>query len=109
MASASKRRLLAADDLWSGELVGVDGGGCRVLLARVGGRIVAYRDRCPHQGVRLSEGSLSGSTLTCRAHQFQFDLETGRCKNPRELRLDPLAVELVDGFIVLSESQDADG
>lgn len=36
--------------------------------------------RCPHAGADLSQtGSISGNTLTCRVHGWQFDLETGRC------------------------------
>jgi toluene monooxygenase system ferredoxin subunit len=94
-------RLLRSSELWEGELVAVEAPGCRLLLARVDDEVKAYRDRCPHQGVRLSEGSLSGSIVTCRAHHFEFDLATGECKNPRELRLEALPVAIDDGFIVL--------
>jgi UDP-MurNAc hydroxylase len=36
--------------------------------------------RCPHMGGDLSRfGEISGSTLTCTVHGWQFDLPTGRC------------------------------
>jgi toluene monooxygenase system ferredoxin subunit len=101
VTSRKPQRLLLARELWAGELVGLDAAGCPVLLARVGERVLAYRDRCPHQGVRLSEGRLSGTIVTCRAHHFEFDLASGRCQNPRTLALDPLPISIEDGYVVL--------
>jgi UDP-MurNAc hydroxylase len=38
--------------------------------------------RCPHLGGDLSRfGEISGSTLTCTVHGWQFDLPSGRCLN----------------------------
>lgn len=106
--AAAPLRLLRSSELWEGELVAVEAPGCRVLLARVNDDVKAYRDRCPHQGVRLSEGTLSGSIVTCRAHHFQFDLATGQCANPRELRLETLPIAVENGFIVLQQGEGYD-
>lgn len=36
--------------------------------------------RCPHLKAELAHfGSIEGTTLTCRMHGWQWDLETGRC------------------------------
>ena len=32
-----------------------------------------WDDRCPHRGLALSEGSVSGGLLTCPAHGWRFD------------------------------------
>lgn len=106
--SAAPLRLLRSSELWEGELVAVEAPGCRVLLARVDAGVKAYRDRCPHQGVRLSEGSFAGGIVTCRAHHFEFDLATGQCLNPRELRLEALPIAIESDFIVLRPEADAD-
>lgn len=38
--------------------------------------------RCPHLGGDLTRfGEISGSTLTCTVHGWQFDLPSGRCLN----------------------------
>jgi UDP-MurNAc hydroxylase len=38
--------------------------------------------RCPHLGGDLSRfGEISGTTLTCTVHGWQFDLPSGRCLN----------------------------
>ena len=34
-------------------------------------------------GVALSQGKLENCTLTCAAHHFQYDVESGRGINPR--------------------------
>ena len=106
--AVSRLRLLRTSELWEGELVAVEAPSCRVLLTRVGNDVKAYLDRCPHQGVRLSEGSLSGSIVTCRAHHFEFDLGTGRCLNPRELSLEALPIAIEDDFIVLEPRAEGD-
>ena len=106
--AAAPLRLLRSSELWQGELVTVEVPGCRVLLTRVQEGVKAYRDRCPHQGVRLSEGSLAGSIVTCRAHHFQFDLATGECLNPRELRLEAVPIAIENDFIVLNPEASGD-
>jgi phenylpropionate dioxygenase-like ring-hydroxylating dioxygenase large terminal subunit len=47
------------------------------LLARLGGQLVAMRDRCPHRLVPLSAGTIVGDELQCGYHGYRFDA-TGR-------------------------------
>lgn len=49
-----------------------------VVIANVDGRLVAFQNRCLHYGVRLSEGRLDGSVVTCRWHQWRYDVCSGR-------------------------------
>jgi len=53
------------------------------VLARLDGRLVAFEDRCAHQGSPLSAGDITRATdgtarLTCAYHGWRFDA-TGRC------------------------------
>jgi toluene monooxygenase system ferredoxin subunit len=89
-------RVASVDELWTGEMIGIEVGGQALLLVNLGGRVCAYRDRCAHMGVKLSEGKLEGRVLTCRAHQWQYDLTTGNGVNPQAARLERVEVE-VDG------------
>lgn len=75
--------VLSENELWIGEMRPVVVGGRRVLLLRTERGVHAYEDRCPHLGYPLSRGSLGGATLTCGAHEFRFDADTGRGKNPK--------------------------
>jgi toluene monooxygenase system ferredoxin subunit len=73
----------------------------RVLLANVGGEVIALLDRCAHQGVALSEGRLDGGTLVCRAHGWSYDATTGCGINPRSARLTRFPVRIEGGVILV--------
>ncbi len=51
--------------------------GERWLVARLGGELVAMRDRCPHRLVPLSAGRIVDDELECAYHGYRFD-STGR-------------------------------
>ena len=69
-------RLMARDgDGLVGRLPDAPGGSIAVI--RVGGRLHAIRDECPHAGASLSDGTLEGSIITCPRHGSQFDVTTG--------------------------------
>jgi nitrite reductase/ring-hydroxylating ferredoxin subunit len=89
------------DDLWDGEMRGYRVAGACVLLVRIGDGVRAYADRCPHLGVRLSEGDLADGVITCRAHHFQFDAASGTGVNPRTVALQPYPVALTNGEITV--------
>ncbi len=55
------------------------GGGRRVALVRVEGRLHALEDTCPHRGGPLSEGDLAGDLLHCPLHAWPFNVRTGLC------------------------------
>jgi toluene monooxygenase system ferredoxin subunit len=87
-------RAMEREALWAGEMVSVAIAGRRVLLIDLEGEVVAYPDRCCHQGVPLSQGKLAGGVLTCSAHGWQYDARTGRGCNPTGIVLTRLAVEI---------------
>lgn len=64
-------------DLPEGRPVGVDLDGRAVCVVRVPDGVFAFDDVCPHRGTPLSQGSLDGTTLTCAAHTWEFDVRTG--------------------------------
>jgi toluene monooxygenase system ferredoxin subunit len=87
------------DELWSDELVGLELGGTKVLLVKIDEEIRAYEDRCPHQSTLLSEGMLDGSTLTCSAHLWEFDVVSGSGVNPKKSCLTGFAIAIHDDII----------
>ncbi len=52
--------------------------GREIFLARVGDRIFAADNICPHMGGKLGRGKLNGTIVTCPRHHSQFDLVDGR-------------------------------
>ena len=103
------RRVSSLEDLWSGEMVGVEIDGTAILLINVDDRVYAYADSCPHQKSRLSEGSLMGKTLRCARHQWEFDVCTGQGTNPRNacLKAIPVTVAGRDILLELDEASSA--
>jgi toluene monooxygenase system ferredoxin subunit len=93
-------RVASTEDLWSGEMMGLEVDGTRILLVNIDNGIYAHLDACPHQNSRLSEGTLTGTTLRCARHQWEFDACSGAGVNPQSARLTPLPVKL-DGEDIL--------
>ena len=52
--------------------------GGRVLLARVAGDLVAYRNQCLHRATPLDGGLVRGGIVTCPLHFWRYDLTDGR-------------------------------
>jgi len=95
------QRVMALDELWSGEMVARVVEGKKVLVLRLGDEVYAYEDRCAHQGVALSEGRLDGDVLTCSAHHYQYDARSGRGVNPKNLCLVAYEVKLEAGEVLV--------
>lgn len=92
---------LSEAELWIGEMRGVVLGGEPLLVVRGEQGICVYRDRCPHQGYRLSEGSLENGVLTCRLHGHCFDAASGAGINPRGSCLSRIAARVEAGKILI--------
>ena len=90
------------DDLWEGDMTGVELGGKAVLLVNVDGDVYAYRNSCPHQEGVLSDGDLDERTLTCIRHLWSFDVTTGCGVNPSDAKLVPYPCRVgSDGTILV--------
>jgi toluene monooxygenase system ferredoxin subunit len=101
------RAVMAAEDLWDGELTGVQLGRRNIVLARVDGEIRAYEDRCPHLAGQLSQGDLDGRILTCANHLWEFDALTGTGTNPGHCQLTAFSTQVRDGQIeILAPDQE---
>jgi toluene monooxygenase system ferredoxin subunit len=87
------------EDLWIGEMIGLELAGVPVLLVNIEAEVQAYVDSCPHQRSRLSEGELAGRALTCGTHRWEFDALTGQGLNPSTSQLARLPVRVREGMI----------
>jgi nitrite reductase/ring-hydroxylating ferredoxin subunit len=56
-------------------------GAIEIGVFNVGGRLVAYRNVCPHAGAPVCEGRVCGTTLASEAYEYQLarDGEILRC------------------------------
>jgi toluene monooxygenase system ferredoxin subunit len=91
------------EDLWSGEMMGLEVKGKRILLVNIDNHIYAYVDACPHQNSRLSEGTLTDKILRCARHQWEFDVCSGSGVNPQSACLSQYPIRL-DGEDILVDT-----
>ncbi len=82
MAESGFVKVAQVGDLSPGEMIAVEVGGDRVLLANVGGNIHAIDDICSHAYASLSEGDLSGEEVECPLHGSAFNVITGEVLTP---------------------------
>lgn len=52
-------------------------GAKKIALFNVDGKFYAIDNTCLHRGGPLGEGPLSGTTVTCPWHGWQYDVTTG--------------------------------
>ena len=74
------------------------------------GRLAAWKDRCPHRGMRLSHGFVRGETLACIYHGWVYGSD-GACKHipahpaltpPSSIRPEAFACTESDGVLWLA-------
>ncbi|MGH7554650.1 MAG: Rieske 2Fe-2S domain-containing protein, partial [Longimicrobiales bacterium] len=94
---------ISGSDLAEGAMLTGHADGEAVLLARVGGKLLAVSGTCTHYGGPLGEGLLVGDTVRCPWHHACFSLRTGEAV--RAPALNDLAcwkVEERNGRIVVT-------
>jgi 3-phenylpropionate/trans-cinnamate dioxygenase ferredoxin subunit len=112
----------AVDEIPPGGRKILDIGGRSVGVFNIDGEYFALRNRCPHQGGALCEGTLWGSLrasapgdfqyqatreiLTCPWHGWEFHVRTGQswCE-PRRLRVRRYDVSVEEGAAVLGADE----
>jgi toluene monooxygenase system ferredoxin subunit len=102
-------RVTSRDELRSGDMEGIRVDGHRVLLVCVDQCVYAWEDKCAHLGMPLSQGTLEGTTLTCSAHHFQYDVTSGRGVNPKNVCLRAYPVKVEGGGVYVNLGERAKG
>ena len=92
-----------------------------VGVFRVGDRVVAYENICPHAGGPVCQGKIfnrveelltpekkslglrfsTRRNIVCPWHGYEFDIETGCHQGDRAVRLKPVKVDVRDGQIFI--------
>jgi len=63
--------------------------------------IFALVNRCPHRGGPLSEGIVSGTSVTCPLHNWVIDLASGAAREPDIGCAPSVTVRVTQGRILL--------
>lgn len=78
-------KVAGTGDIASGQVIPIEAGGKKLLLAQVGDDYFAAQRKCPHMGFNLCRGSLDGGAITCALHKASFDLATGKVERDPKL------------------------
>ncbi len=65
-------------------------------------QVFAIKDACPHKQGPLSQGIVSGTTVTCPLHNWKIDLASGEALGPDEGCTNTFSTRIEDGKIFLS-------
>nr|AGU11997.1 Rieske [2Fe-2S] domain [uncultured organism] len=103
MSEVVWHRVCTLNEVPDGGRLGKSVRGQQVLLFRIGNEVLAYEDSCPHAGAPLSDGRVHQGRITCRHHQWQFDIRTGAALRAtgKALKPFPLRIEQGDVFLQL--------
>lgn len=94
-------RVAGCDSIPLREGKAVEVAGRRIAIFNLGDSFLAVDDRCPHRGGPLSDGIVSGSSITCPLHNWTFDLTSGQVLNHPESSacLTTFPVRVEDGYV----------
>ncbi len=97
---ADKVRVASTNDVPPGSGKEFAAAGRVVALFNVDGQFYALDGVCPHAGGPLGQGDLSGATVTCPWHGWQFDVRSGQHQASTSLRHTSFPVK-VEGDEIL--------
>jgi nitrite reductase (NADH) small subunit len=100
-AGSGYRRVGSATALLDGGRLLVTLDGQSIVVFSVQGRLVAIPAECPHAGGPICDGELSGKTLSCPWHGYNFDLHTGACEDDEELTLQRFDIRIAGDDILV--------
>ena len=85
----------------------VDAGDKKVTLARFGGGLFAFAQKCPHAGGMMADGYINTTgQVTCPLHRYRFDMKNGRNTSGEGYYLKTYALEIrEDGIYVGFENK----
>jgi phenylpropionate dioxygenase-like ring-hydroxylating dioxygenase large terminal subunit len=103
--------ILESKEIRPGKIIGVTRMGEKMVAWRNNkGELSVMSDKCPHRGVALSAGKVTGDCLQCPFHGFEFD-SSGACKHvpangrtseaPKALRVHGYPVREENGFVYI--------
>ena len=89
------RTIARVQDVADGEGVVIEVGNREIAVFRSGERFYALENTCCHRGGPLGDGTVTGTQVSCPWHMWEFDLETGACRNSPGDRVRTYALEVV--------------
>ena len=80
----------------------IEVGGKTVAVFNCEGNFYAIDNTCKHRGGPLGEGSLSGTTVTCPWHGWEYDVTSGACQMDPAITVQKFDVKVEGDDILVS-------
>jgi nitrite reductase (NADH) small subunit len=71
------------------------------VFRNAGDEVFAMNDKCPHKGGPLSQGIVSGNTVTCPLHGMNICFDDGKALAPDEGCVGTYPVKVEEGLVYL--------
>ncbi len=89
-------------DIPAGSAKVIEAGGKTIALYNCDGTFYATENTCKHRGGPLGEGALSGTTVTCPWHGWEYDVSTGACTMDVSITVQKFDVKVEGDDILVS-------
>jgi len=94
------REVMASKDLPDGEVTRTECDGRGLFIYRDKKAFQVFDSRCPHQSTDIPELALTGETLICPKHQWEFNAHTGACIKKGNSPLKRIDSKVVKGRLL---------
>ena len=80
----------------------IEAAGKTIAIFNCDGSFYAIENTCVHRGGPLGEGSLSGTTVTCPWHGWEYNVTSGACQMDSSVRVQRFDVTVQGDDILVS-------
>ena len=84
----------------SGKVVTVNGK--QVAVFNCDGKFYAIDNTCKHRGGPLGEGTLTGASVMCPWHGWEYDVTTGACAMDDAIKVQTFSVKIDGEDVVIT-------
>jgi nitrite reductase/ring-hydroxylating ferredoxin subunit len=94
------RDVMASKDIPDGQVTRTECEGRGLFIYREKKAFQVFDSRCPHQSTDIPELALTGETLICPKHQWEFNAHTGACIKKGNSPLKRIESKVVKGRLL---------
>jgi nitrite reductase/ring-hydroxylating ferredoxin subunit len=99
-SSPAWRDVMASKDIPDGQVTRTECEGRGLFIYREKKAFQVFDSRCPHQSTDIPELALTGETLICPKHQWEFNAHTGACIKKGNSPLKRIESKVVKGRLL---------
>ena len=99
---AQLTKVASRSDIPPGSGKVVQAGGKTIAIFNCDGQFYAVDNACKHRGGPLGEGTVSGTSVTCPWHGWEYDVTTGACQMDASITVQAFPVTVQGDDVLVS-------